>query len=465
MTTRAKNNITKPNQKFSLLTKRTTTPFIPTTVNQALRDPRWRNAIGDEFNAQVRNRTFDLVPPDPSQHVIDTKWIYTLKYLPSGVLDSNAWPIKQLDVDNAFLQGTLTDEVYVAQPPGFVDKDRPDHVCRLRKALYGLQQAPRAWYEELKSFLLSIGFRNSLADTSVFTQIHNGTKVYILVYVDDIIVTGSSQTLIQTVIHTLSDRFSLKEPTDLSYFLGIEAIRSPHGLNLMQKKYILDLLTKTKMLDAKPVTTPMPPTPKLTLASGTPLLEPRDSCIGRPDTLAAAKRVSGILQGLLHGTTRLSPVTLHAYADADPDTHDYVSTNAYILFLGSTPIAWSSKKQKGVARSSTESEYRGVANTAAEIRWICSLLTELGITLPSVLVIYCDNVGVTYLCANPVFHSRMKHLALNYHFIRDNVQSGALRVTHLSTKDQLADALTKALPRPRFLELFSKIGVKEFLPS
>lgn len=186
---------------------------------------------------------------------------------------SYAWPIKQLDVNNAFLQGTLTDEVYVKQPPGFVDKDRPDHVCRLRKALYGLKQAPRAWYEELKRFLLSIGFHNSLADTSVFTRLHNGTKVYILVYVDDIIVTGSSQHLIQQVIDTLSNRFSLKAPSDLSYFLGIEAIRSPHGLHLMQRKYIIDLLAKTKMLDVKPVATPMAPTPKLTLNAGTPLTE------------------------------------------------------------------------------------------------------------------------------------------------------------------------------------------------
>ena len=111
--------------------------------------------------------------------------------------------------------------------------------------------------------------------------------------------------------------------------------------------------------------------------------------------------------------------------------------------MGSTPIAWSSRKQTGVARSSTEAEYRSVANTAAELSWVCSLLTELGVTLSTKPVVYCDNVGATYLSANPVFHSKMKHLALDFHFVRNNVQSGALRVTHVSTKDQLADALTK----------------------
>lgn len=184
----------------------------------------------------------------------------------------------------------------------------------------------------------------------------------------------------------------------------------------------------------------------------------------------AAKRVLRYLAGTAsHGLfIRIdSPIQLHAFSDADwaGDTDDYVSTNAYILYLGSTPIAWSSKKQKGVARSSTEAEYRSVANTAAEVRWVCSLLSELGVSLPAAPVIYCDNVGATYLCANPVFHSRMKHLALDYHFIRDNVQSGALRVAHVLTRDQLADTLTKPLPRPRFLELNSKIGVIHLPPS
>lgn len=142
---------------------------------------------------------------------------------------------------------------------------------------------------------------------------------------------------------------------------------------------------------------------------------------------------------------------------------DYVSTNAYIIYLGSTPIFWSSKKQKGVARSSTEAEYRTVANTAAELRWVCSL-SELGIQLSSTPVIYCDNVGAIYLSVNPVFHLRMKYLALDYHFVRDNVQSGAVRVFHVSTKDQLADDLTKPLSRARFNELYGKIGVIQAPP-
>lgn len=123
-----------------------------------------------------------------------------------------------------------------------------------------------------------------------------------------------------------------------------------------------------------------------------------------------------------------TPVSLHGFFDVDwaGDTDNYVSTNAYIIYLGGSPISWSSKKQSGVARSSTKAEYRVVANTASEIRWISSLLTELGIELPTMPVIYCDNIGATNLAANPIFHSRMKHLALDYHFIRDNVKAGTL---------------------------------------
>ena len=539
MRTRAKNNITKPITRLTLLAHpNKTKPYIPNTVNQAMRDQKWRDAMSEEINAQIRNNTFELVPPAPYQNVISTKWIFTLKYLPNGVLDrykarlvargfnqqygidyaetfspvvksttirtvlqlavSRSWPIKQLDVNNAFLQGTLSEEVYVSQPPGFVDKDRPHYVCRLKKALYGLKQAPRAWYQELKTFLCTAGFQNSIADTSVFIYVRGSDIVYVLVYVDDIIVTGSSTKLITSFIDALAARFSLKDPKDLCYFLGIEATRTASGLHLMQRKYIVDLLVKTNMMDAKPVATPMAPNPKLTLFSGTPLDDPKEfrTVIGslqylaftRPDIAYVVNRLSQFMHRptdmhwqavrrllrylagtISHGIflKANSPISLHTYSDADwaGDNDTYISTNAYILYLGMTPIAWSSKKQTGVARSSTEAEYRAVANTASEIIWVCSLLSELGVMLPTQPVVYCDNIGATYLSANPVFHSRMKHLAIDYHFVRNQVQSGALRVVHVSTNDQLADALTKPLPRPRFLDLFSKIGVNKLPPS
>lgn len=398
-----------------------------------------------------------------------------------GLAVNRDWHVRQIDVNTAFLQGHLKEEVFMSQPPGFQDPSKPTHVCHLRKALYGLKQAPRAWYSELKTYLTTIGFRNSLSDTSLFILKHNGDYVYLLVYVDDILVTGGSPTLVQQIIDAIARKFSIKDMGNLGYFLGIEAIRSSRGLHLMQRKYIIDLLTKTNMLNAKHVPTPLPSSPKLTVKSGTPLSDPHEYCrivgslqylaLTRPDVsyafnklsqfmhmpttdhLQEVKRVLRYLSGTLsHGIflQKQSRHVLHAFSDADwaRDPDDYVSTNAYVIYLGSQPVSWTSKKQQGVAQSSTKAEYRSVANTAAELRWIISLLNELGLQILTTPTIYCDNIGVTYLCANPVFHSRMKHIALDYHFVRGQIQQGALRVAHISSHDQLADGLTKPLPRP-----------------
>lgn len=173
------------------------------------------------------------------------------------------WPLKQLDINNAFLQGTLNEDVYMVQPAGFIDKDKPTHVCKLNKALYGLKEAPRAWYTELKTYILSLGFRNSMADASLFFLHDRGVVIFILIYVDDIVVTGNSLSRIRDIINTFSRRFSLKDLDDLGYFLGIEVLRTSQGIHLSQRKYICDLLHCTNMTHAKPVPTPMCPSTSL----------------------------------------------------------------------------------------------------------------------------------------------------------------------------------------------------------
>lgn len=539
MTTRSKNNIVKPATKYNLNVNLQSDPhWIPTTWQQAMKHPKWRAAMIVELNSILHNRTWDLVAVTENMNIVGCRWIFTIKYLPNGDIDrykarivakgyhqqpgvdftdtfspviksttirlvlglavNNDWPVRQVDVNTAFLQGHLNEEVFMAQPPGFADADRPSHVCKLRKALYGLKQAPRAWYSELHKYLISSGFRNSLSDTSLFIYKEGTNYVYLLVYVDDILVTGTSSTLVQSVITNLAKKFSIKDMGDLSYFLGIEAIRNKNGLHLMQRKYTIDLLTKTDMLHAKPVSTPMASSPKLSLRSGTVLPDPHEYrrvvgslqylALTRPDISyavnrlsqfmhqpttdhwQAVKRVLRYLSGTLtHGIFLRKDANprLHGFSDADwaGDSDDYVSTNGFIIYFGSQPVSWTSHKQKGVARSSTEAEYRAVANAAAELRWICSLMTELGVYLPSAPTVYCDNIGATYLCANPVFHSRMKHIAIDYHFVRGQIQNGQLRVTHVSSHDQLADGLTKPLPRKAFQQLCNKIGVTSVPPS
>lgn len=199
MKTRAKNKIQKPNTKLNLMAQTTHQPIkIPTSVAEALKDPNWRQAMIDEIHGQLKHRTWDLVPPNGAQNLVTCKWIFTVKYRAEGfverykarlvargfnqkygldcsetfgavirlitirlVLDvavKKNWRIHQLDINNVFLHGTLEDEVYVFQPPGFVDKDLPHYVCRLNKALYKLKQTPRAWYTELRHYLLAMDF-------------------------------------------------------------------------------------------------------------------------------------------------------------------------------------------------------------------------------------------------------------------------------------------------------------------
>ncbi|KAH9716339.1 retrovirus-related pol polyprotein from transposon RE2 [Citrus sinensis] len=540
MTTRAKNNIRKPIQKLNLHTHLSSPPDLePTSMTHALKDHNWRRAMSEEYDALVRNGTWELVPPNGITNLVGCKWIFRIKRHSDGSLDrfkarlvakgfhqrpgvdyhetfspvvkpttvrlvlsiaiSNGWSLCQLDINNTFLQGRLSEHVYMAQPPGFVDSDRPTYVCKLHKAIYGLKQAPRAWYHELRQFLVHSGFTNSHSDTSLFVLNTGRHILFLLVYVDDIIVTGNIDDLVSQFVGCLAQRFSLKDLGSLSYFLGIEVVPHWRGILLSQRRYIQDLLKRTHMADATLVLTPLPTnSSSLTITSGTPLSDPSQvrAVVGSlqylsltpPDISFAVnkmaqfmhqptdehwvlvKRILRYLCGtldkglLLHHESSLSlhgfSDALHAFSDADwaGNKDDYSSTSAYLVYLRRNLISWSSKKQQTIARSSIEAEYRSVAATAAELRWVCSLLAELGVTLQSSPVVYCDNIGATQLSSNPVFHSRMKHVAVDYHFIREQVQSGLLRVAHVSSADQLVDLLTKPLPRSQFLLLRDKIG-------
>ncbi|CAA7024341.1 unnamed protein product [Microthlaspi erraticum] len=537
--TRKSNRQKKPVQKLNLSAiVYQSHEVVPTSVAEALRDPRWRAAMCEEIDNHIREHTWDLISSTVAENIVGSKWIFTIKRHANGAISkfkarlvakgfnqrpgidyhetfspvikpstirlvlsvsvSKNWQIRQFDVNHAFLQGKLDDEVYMTQPPGFVNKDEPQAVCKLRKAIYGLKQTPQAWYNELRTFLLQYGFVNSLADASLFIYNNNGVLLYMLVYVDDIILTGNSQPHLDKFITSLSNRFSLKDLGTLSYFLGMEAQYLPDGLLLTQRRYIADLLHKNNMTDCKSVPTPMCPNTKLTLTSGDQLKDPSQyrALVGslqylsltRPDVSYAVNKLSQFMhkptdihwsavkrilrylsgtqsQGIFYSKTNAP--SLHAYTDADwgGDKYDYISTGAYIVYYGKHPIAWSSKKQKGVSRSSTEAEYRAVTEAVSEVIWIKSLLTEMGITPSPTPPVYCDNIGATYLAANPVFHSRMKHLALDYHFVRNLVQSRQVQVAHVTSADQLADTLIKPLPRSRFQQLAVKIGLTTGTPS
>ncbi|XP_021803810.1 uncharacterized protein LOC110748084 [Prunus avium] len=353
----------------------------------------------------------------------------------------------------------------MTQPPGFVDQSQPHHVCKLRKSLYGLKQAPRAWYEELYTTLLSLGFQSSTADPSLF--IHTSSSItFLLVYVDDILITGSSPTTCNHFISQLSSRFAMKNLGPLHYFLGIQVHRTPTSIFLSQAKYIQELLTKASMVDCKPCTTPASLV-KLDTTSGDLLHDPTQyrSLVGalqyltwtRPDIafavnqvcqhmqtpriphLSAVKRILRFLkgtpdQGLLF--TKGSQ-DLIAYSDADwaGCPIDRRSVTGFCLYLGPNLISWCAKKQPCVSRSSTESEYRSLAQTASEITWLCGLLKDLHFYLAHPPLLLCDNVSALALASNPVFHARSKHIEVDYHYIRTLVTSNSITISYLPTHD------------------------------
>ncbi|KAK9135050.1 hypothetical protein Syun_014380 [Stephania yunnanensis] len=281
MVTRAKDGISL--KKVFVASTSDNENDIPHSVAAALKIPHWKEAMDKEYQALMQTRTWSLVPPSDNQNIVGNKWIFSVKknfdgsinrykarlvakgfkQVPgidfdetySPVVKSSTiriilslavqfnWPLRQVDINNAFLNGNLVEEVYTNQPMGFVDSSQPMAVCKLHKALYGLRQAPRAWFDQLKSTLLSWGFSNSKADNSLFIFHHDKVVLYVLVYVDDIIVTGSNVSYIQSFIDRLNSRFALKDIGDLSLFLGMEAHRIAKDV-LNSTAYINHLLQK-----------------------------------------------------------------------------------------------------------------------------------------------------------------------------------------------------------------------------
>ena len=186
----------------------------------------------------------------------------------------NHWSLKQLDVSNAFLHGVLQEEVFMSQPPGCVDLAYPDHVCKLHKAIYGLKQAPRAWFDSFTSQLFHIGFQASSVDCNFFILHQGSFVVYLLLYVDDIIIIGNSLPFIDHLVSRLAAIFDLKDLGPLAYFLGLQIKYTSQGLFMHKSKYALDLLTKFNMLDCKPCLTPCSPIVHVSSQNGSLLPDP-----------------------------------------------------------------------------------------------------------------------------------------------------------------------------------------------
>jgi histone deacetylase 1/2 len=269
----------------------------PGNLADALAAPEWRSAMNDEHAALLKNATWRLVPPTIGHNIVGCKWIYKIKQKPDGTVDrykarlvaqgfsqrfgvdyadtfspvvkpttvriilalaiSRNWSLRQVDIQNAFLHGELHEEVYMHQPPGFIDQKHPNFVCKLQKSLYCLKQAPRAWYSTLSQKVQSLGFQRSKADTSLFFLRRGRITIYMLIYVDDIIIASSCDRVTDRLIAQLRDAFAVKDLGPLTYFLGVEVTATRDGLSLTQSKYAADLLLRLNMHTCNSVPTPM----------------------------------------------------------------------------------------------------------------------------------------------------------------------------------------------------------------
>ncbi|XP_021985210.1 uncharacterized mitochondrial protein AtMg00810-like [Helianthus annuus] len=297
---------------------------------------------------------------------------------------------------------------------------------------------------------------------------------YLLIYVDDIILTTSHETLRVNLIHQLAAEFDMKDIGPLSHFLGIHVTRQHGTMFLSHQSYALDIIDRAGMSSCKSVATPVDTKPKLSASSSAPFEDPTlyRSLAGalqyltftRPDISYAVQQGTTSF-GLSLGT--FTDLFLRAYTDADwvgcPDTRR--STSGYCVYLGSNLLSWSSKYQAVVSRSSAEAEYRGVANVVAELCWLGNLLLELRRPLRKASVVYCDNISAVYLSGNPVQHQRTKHIELDIHFVRDLVQRGDVRILHIPSRYQIADIFTKGLPRVLFDDFRSSLSIRPPLAS
>ncbi|GKA99222.1 ribonuclease H-like domain-containing protein [Tanacetum coccineum] len=355
---------------------------LPKSYRDVFNDQNWQNVICDEFNAPAKNRTRTLVPRPADTNIVCCMWLFRHKYLADGTLSrykaclvanvitqlegvdvdetfslvfkpgsnrtvlslaaSRHWPIHQLDVKNAFLHGDLFETVYMHQPLGFRDFVHPDYVCLLHRSLYGLNRC----------------------DSSLFIYRQGMDTAYLLLYIDDIVLTASSETLLQQIIRSLHQEFSMIDLSSLNYFLGISVTRDSTGMFLSQRKFVVEILERAHMATCNPSRTPVD----------------TESKLGNEGDLVSDltlyRSLAGSLKYLTFTRLDISYAVLQVFLYMHDPREPHFSALKRIL--------------------STEAEYRGVANVVTETYWLRNLLRELHTLLSSATLVYCDNVSVVY---------------------------------------------------------------------
>jgi hypothetical protein len=517
----------------------------PQTIEDALSredGASWHAAAAVEFEAMKQTGTWELVELPAGRKAVGCRWVFKIKKNADGTVERykarivaqgfaqkphleytetfapvarfaslrsviaiaaiEDMELDQLDVSSAFLNGDLDEEIYMAQPPGFIQPGQEHLVCRLKKSIYGLKQSPRQWNKKLHETLLDLGFRRCPSEHSVYVFAKDGVKLIIPIYVDDLTLACNDRTALDMVKAELKKRFKMRDLGPCRYVIGIEVIRNraKRTVHLSQRQHVEDVLAKFNHTNCRPVVTPLDPDVKLDktgspqtpedvdymsqipylsavgslmyLALGTRpdisyavgVLSRFNSCPGRTHW-NAVKRVFRYLRGTADIALEYGPsavgVVASVYSDADyaGDRDRARSTTGFGVFIGPNLVQWGSRRQDVVAKSTTEAEYIAANEAASEAKWFRLWLQELGYPQTAATKVLIDNQSTIRVAKNPEHHTRMRHLDTKWHWLRDEVESGTFEPVYTETANMKADILTKALGTTTHRSLCEKLGL------
>ncbi|GKC59912.1 retrovirus-related pol polyprotein from transposon TNT 1-94 [Tanacetum coccineum] len=419
-------------------------------INSSEKD-EWIRVMKEEMSSLKKNHTWELADQPPGQKLISCKWLYKIKegiegvQKPRVILSLTAcedYELEQLDVKTVFLHGNLEETIYMRQPPGF-EEGTGNKVCLLKKYLYGLKQFLRQWYKRFDVYMISNGFSRSSYDSCVyFKEFAPGMYIYLLLYVDDMLIACKSKSEIEYTKGLLRKEFDIKELGPARKILGMEIVRDrgSRTLKVSQSGYVQKILNNYRMDNGKSVSVPLGVHFKVSLKDCPPDNAYAISIVSRylanpgKNHKEAVKWILKYLKatadvGLAYGRDQGKHVDVDGFVDAD----------------------YAKDPDK-------EAEYMALTEAVKESIWLKGLLIELGVNLKSV-VVNCDNQSAIHLSRNAMFHERTKHINVRYHFIKEIVESKEIEVAKIGTKDNAADTFTKVVPGPKFKYCMEILGV------
>lgn len=486
---------------------------------------KWKTAMNAEMDALRQQEVWNLEPLPAGRVPISAKWVYKIKRTSEGSIERykarlvargftqrkgidyeetfapvskmtslrtflsiaafEGFSVHQMDVNSAYLNGLIDVDIYMTQPEGYVSEKFPNHVCKLRKGLYGLKQAGRIWHDAINTYLISIGFTPSMADPCIYYHKSGTDRVYLCLYVDDIAVAGRIHTL-NALKKEVAGKFSIRDLGQADFITGIQIRCSGKGISITQSTYVQRILSDLGYQNARTASIPISKRELDGLSiDQTETIDPTTyrNLVGhltyamtgmRPDiafAISTLGRFSSQPTKQHHNLTRTTlcylartinteiiykrggeSLRLEGYVDSSygSDKLDRRSVTGYVFLLNGSPISWASKRQSTIALSTTEAEYYAAVHASREAVWLRRLLEDLGYPQSEPTILHEDSQGCIAMTKNPVFHARTKHIDIQCHWIREKVKDREVELKYMDTNQQAADMLTKAVDKSKF---------------